>query len=333
MDYFTDSNFPLSVKDFFNKLAGEKTFEYLEQKVKDAPWEKRWEYSEKTQERNHSTVNPFIENAQKSAREWLPKIKKDILEYGKSKGYLPKDFKMGLLLLPPRDGFEMSSWNSKTNIFSLGSYGFKFFSKNGKIIANPTTAYNVAFHEVLGHGAHQIHSEQMPHSLRFTEEIGRITPTKSISEGVAINTEKKSYGFLKKRLKKLGVSKEDISLLKEESDLEQQGRTEQMYYSLIKDRELREKDFDGYEHVLQLTQNPMVARMFKDDFKSGFIDAWRIIGHTLGPLHYKKMLDKVEQKLGKNYLDKKDANKVTFQGAWSHEVYPDAVLYMLENKE
>ena len=68
MDYVTDPNFSMSVRDFFNTLAGEWSFEYLEERVRSAPWKERWQYSEKIQERDYSKVSPFIEEAQDSAR-------------------------------------------------------------------------------------------------------------------------------------------------------------------------------------------------------------------------------------------------------------------------
>ncbi len=332
IDYFTDPNFSLSVKDFFNKLAGEETFEYLEERVKSALWEKRWQHSEKNQEKDYARVNPFTEEAQKSAREWLPKIKKDIIDFGKSEEYLPQDFDMSILLIPPKDGTEQSSWNPKTKVFNLGSYGFEFFPENGRIIAIPTRAYSIAFHEVLGHGAHQIHSEKMPYSLRFTEEIGSITPTKSITEGVAINAEKRCYDFLRQKLEELKLSEEEVLLLKEEDELSQQSKMEYLYYALTKDKEIREKGFNGYEHLLRLTQNPVIARGFKDNFKDTFIDVWRTIGHTLGPMHYQRMLNRAKQELGEEYLDKKEFHKATLKGVWSWEVYPDAVSYIIREK-
>lgn len=332
IDYFTDPNFPMPVKDFFDKLVGEGTFEYLEQKVRSPPWKRKWEHSERRQEKDYLRISPFTEEAQKSAREWLPRIKEDIIDFGKSEGYLPEDFDMSILLVSPKEGAEWSSWDPKTKVFSLGSYGFEFFPENGGVIAIPTRAYLIAFHEVLGHGAHQIHSEQMPYSLRLTEEIVSITPTKSITEGVAINAEKRCYDFLRQRLEKLGLSEEDVALLEEENDLEQQSRMKYMYYALTKDREAREEGFNGYEHILQLTQNPVIARAFKDKFKGSFMDLWKIIGHTLGPLHYQRMMEKVEQELGKNNLKSKDFHKATLKGVWSWEVYPDAVLYLVKEK-
>lgn len=333
IDYFTDPNFSIPVKDFFNGLAGKGTFEYLEERVKSPPWKRRWQHSEKIQEKDYARVSPFTEEAQKSAREWLPKIKKDIIDFGKIEGYLPQDFDMSILLLPPKDGAEWSNWNPKTNVFSLGSYGFEFFPKKGEVIAIPTRAYNIAFHEVLGHGAHQIHSEQMPHSLKFTEEVASITPTKSITEGVAINAEKRCYDFLRQRVGELRLSEENVALLEEEKDLEQQSRIELLYYALTKDREVREGDFNGYKYILELTQNPVIARMFKDNFKESFMNVWKTIGHTLGPLHYQKMLDKAKQELGEDHLKSKEFHKATLKGVWSWEVYPDVVNYFIKNHQ
>jgi len=335
MDYFTDPNFSLSVREFFDRIAGNGSFEHLEMKVKSPLWVERWEHSEKSQETDNSRVSPFIEEAQKSAKDWLPKLKKDILEYGKSGGYLPNDFDMNILLLPPKSGDKWSYWNSKTRVLSMGSCGFDFFPKNEKVIAVPAKAYNIAFHEILGHAAHQIHSENLPCSLRFTEEIGMITPTKSTTEGVAIDREKQGYTFLRGKLKELDLTEEDVVLLQDKNYLQHQSRCELMHYALTKDRELREKGFDGYEYLLGLTKNPVMARVFKYDFNEGFFDVWKWIGHTLGPIHYEGMVNKTKKEFGEDYLEKekKDFHKATLKGVWSWEVYPDAVAYFLRNKE
>lgn len=333
LDYLTDPNLPLTVKEFFDKIAGNGSYGHLEKRVKSPPWKQRWENAERTQERDYTRVNAFTEEAQNAAKAWIPKIKEDILMYGKAEDLLPQDFDITLLLLPPKEGGEWSNWNSATRVFSLASYGFDFFHKDGKgIITIPTRAYNVAFHEVLGHGAHQIHSKDMPLSTRFTEEVGGITPTKSITEGVAINSEKKGYEFLRNRLDDLGITEEDVDILQTENELINQSRSEMMYCSLIKDRELREKGFDGYEHLLKLTQNPIMAREFKENFKGSFYDMWRQSGHTLGPLHYKKMEDRIRAKFGKEYLEseRKKVNAAALTGVWSWEVYPDVVSYTLK---
>jgi len=168
----------------------------------------------------------------------------------------------------------------------------------------------------------------MPYSLRFTEEIGSITPTKSITEGIAINAEKKCYDFLRKKLDELNLDEENVSFLEEENNLEQQSRMEYMYYALTKDREIREKEFNAYENILKLTKNSIIASIFKEDFKGSFIDLWRNFGHTLGPLHYQKMIDTVKTELGKEYLNTNKFHKATLMGVWSREIYPDAVLYL-----
>ncbi len=333
LDYLSDPNFSLDVQSFFDKIAGDGAFQLLEDKVRSPPWKNRWEMSEKTQERDYTRVSPFTEEAQKAAKAWVPQIKEDILKYGKSEGLLPEDFKMNILLLPPKDGSESSNWNSVTKLFSLGSYGFDFFHKNAEVVAIPTRAYNVAFHEVLGHGAHQINSQNMPFSCKFTEEVGAMTPTKSITEGVAMNAEKECYKFLRDRMNNLRITEEDINLLQEGMELENQTMNEYMYYALLKDKELKEKDFDGYKHLLNLTKNPVMARAFKENFKGTFEDLWKHTGHTLGPLHYEKMRQKVENTFGKEYLDnnRKKFHKATLTGVWSWEIYPDAVTYFMKN--
>jgi hypothetical protein len=335
IDYLVNPTCSLSVREFIDTAAGEGTFDYLEDKVKSAPWKERWENLEKTQERSFRKVSPFTEEAQQAAKEWKHRIEEDIISYGKKEGYLPEDFQMSVLLLPPKEGSEYSSWNSQTNVFSLGSYTFEFLHDGGKVVALPTKAYNIAFHEVFGHGGHQIFSKQLPLSLRFTEEVGAITPTKSITEGVAINRERQGYKFLRKRLNEIGLTEDDVNLLEEEDMLEGQTRLEYMYYALLKDRELKEKGFDSYEHLLGLTQNPVIARKVKHDFKAGFEDIWGSFGHTFGPLHYQAMLDQIKDELEENPTGEelRRLHQATSTGVWSWEIYPEAVKYFLKNPQ
>ena len=122
----------------------------------------------------------------------------------------------------------------------------------------------------------------------------------------------------------LDLNEEDIVLLEEGNDLEHQSRIEMVYFSLTKDREVIEEGFNGYEHLLELTQNPVLARTFRDDFSGSFRNAWKMLGHSLGPLHYQKMLEKSKPESTNN----KEFHKATLKGVWSSEVYPEAVAYL-----
>lgn len=333
IDFLSDPHFSYSVPEFFNKAFGEGGYEFLEARVKSPPWKARWCNTKEDRERRSISVNRFTEEAQKAAREWIPRIKEDILKYGKREGFLPEDFDMTVLLLPPKDGSEHSCWNPATNIFSLGSYGFEFLHRNGCTIAMSTLAYLVGFHEVLGHGAHQIHSQHMPLSTRFTDEIGAVTPTKSITEGVAINAEKMSYNFLREHKDKLDIKDGDIERLELGHELMQQSRWENMYYHLLKDRKTREKGFDVYKHMIELTENPVLSQEISDWRGGGFGGAWEACGHTMGKLHYERMENKLKQEFGEEYLQResKRFNSAALTGVWSWEIYPGAVSYILKN--
>ena len=330
IDYFSDPNFPLSVKEFFERIGGQGSWGHIEKTFKSPPYEDMWKHQEMTQEKYGRLVSPFSAESQNSAAECLPRIKDEVLKHGIREGLLPKDFDFRLLLLPPREGRDESSWNSSTGVFSLGSYGFEFYPKEGKIMAVPTKAYMVAFHEILGHGAHQIHSNEMPCSTRFTEEIGGITPTKSVTEGVAIISEERGLDFLSERTEELGLTKEDLEILRLEKKLNNCALHESMYWSLLKDMESREK-VDMYDHFLKLTGNPIVARSAKEYSKDRFGDVWRSIGHTLGKRHYALMEDRVGQEFGEEYLirEKDRIRRASLKGVWSWEVYPEAVCYFL----
>ena len=86
-------------KEFFDKITGKGSFRFLEERVKSPLWKQRWENSERTQERSYTKVDSFTEEAQTAAKVWVPKIKEDILTYGKSEGLLPQDFDITILLL------------------------------------------------------------------------------------------------------------------------------------------------------------------------------------------------------------------------------------------
>ncbi|MEK6934028.1 MAG: hypothetical protein AABW75_04075 [Nanoarchaeota archaeon] len=237
---------------------------------------------------------------------------------------------MTILLLPPESG-NWSSWNSKNGVFHLGTYGFEFFQRERKIIAVPSVAYQVSFHEILGHAAHQIGSRELPKTLAFSEEIGSVTPTKSVTEGLAINREGECSNFIRENLERLGLESEEIILLENRRVLDIQGRIENFYYGLIKERELREEWFDGYKSILNITNNPVLAHQFKHDFEKTFVDVWRTLGHSFGPRHYKYMEEKIEREFGIEFIkgNNKKFHKATLHGVWSYKIYPEAVAYFL----
>ena len=329
IDYITDYDFSLSPEKFIDAIAGEGVWNYLEDNFKNAPWEQRWLINERTQKLNQFRVNPSVDETKDATKKWLPIIKNDVLNYGRSKDILPKDFDINLFLL--FDG-NNSYWDSETKSIYLNYCTFEHFLDKEKVIVNPIWAYKTAFHEILGHAAHQINSCNLPLSLRFSSEIGSITPTKSVTEGVAKNKDKECFAYLRENLDNIGINEEAIQIVEVQSDLGNRSELESLYASLIKDKELREKGFDSYEYILGLTKNKIVADIIKNKFDYNFINKLMSIGHALGALHYNKMQEKIKQEFGEKFLieNQKKVNSATLKGVWSWEVYPDAVSYFLK---
>jgi hypothetical protein len=335
IDYFTNPNCALGTIEMIDKLVGKDTYRKLEENAKSIPWEKEWINANRKQEREYSRISPFAEEAQSAVKKWIPKIKKNLIKYGREVGFLSSDFDFTIILLPPKEGSEWSNWNSKTKIFSLASYGFKIFMRNGKVIANPAGAYSIAFHEIFGHAAHQYESDKLPESVWFTEEIAGVVSTKSVTEGVALSTDNHCIDFLRENLKKFGLNEEDAILLEEDQFLTKNSKLYSMFAALVKDRELREKDFDGYKYILEVTKNPVLAHHFKHDYDNFFMDIWERVGHAFGPWHYSLMVNKVVSEFGDDFIKKNAVvfNRASLMGVWSWEVYPQAVVYFLKNIE
>jgi len=328
IDYVTDYGFSLTSEKFIDAFAGAGVWNYLEENFKNAPWEQRWLIGERRQKLNQFRVNPSVDEAKDATKKWLPIIKNDVLNYGKSKSILPRDFDINLFLLFDEDN---SYWDSETNAVYLNYGSFEHFLDKGKVIVNPIWAYKTAFHEILGHAAHQINSRNLPSSLRFSSEIGTIIPTKSVTEGVAKNKDKECFAYIRKNLDNLGINEEAIQIVEVQNDLGNKAELESLYASLIKDKELREKGFDSYEYILDLTKNKIIADIIKNKFNHNFINKIVSIGHALGALHYNKMQEKITQEFGEKFLmeNQKRIGSATLKGVWSWEVYPDAVSYFL----
>ena len=329
--FLTDPDFPLTVEKFIDHVAGEGAWEYLEQTVRSPPDELRWKYGEQNQQRSFNSVVSYSDEAKQAATAWKSKIKEDILRHGKAKGYLPEDFDITLVLITEGGGGAYSSYNPTTKTFTLSAIGFEYLNRDGKIVAIPGAPYTVAFHEIFGHAAHHVRSENLPKSLRFTSEVGYITPTKPVTEGLAIVREEGAYEFLRENADRLGLTKQDIELTRIANDLNNRDRAALMYFALLKDKELKEEGFDSYKHILELTKNPVIAADFKHDFKSKFSDASRMFGHAFGKFHYARMEEAVKREFGEEFLqkEKEKLNRAATTGVWSWEVYPEAVCYFL----
>lgn len=335
IDFYTNPNQDMSVVDFFEKEMGSDSWSFLEEIIQSADWKLVWEHRKLSQKRRRSQVNRYTEEARKAAGLWKEKIKEDGLKHGKALGYLPRDFDMNVFILPPREEEETSYWVPETRTLNLGFYGFEFYQRDGEVIAKPAGAYNALFHEVFGHGAHQILSADLPLSVRLSSEVGNMLSTKPTSEGVAISRESESHDFLRERQGELGIDEEDIMMVDMGSKLAETGRCFKLYSSLLKEREIRE-GFDSYEHLLNLTNNFPLAMGYKRDTKNeGLSDGLIVVGHSLGPHKYSQMEEEVRKKFGRDFPEREPAkmHRATARGDWSWEVYPDAVCYFLEHED
>lgn len=330
VDFLTDIDYSMSTSEMWDKVAGQGAYKYLENMVRNSPWERRWSMSEVTQFRSYQQLSPYTQECQKAAVEWLPRIKEDILEFGKRQKYLTADFDFRIELNPPEGG-SYSRWNSMTKVFTLGSYGFDFYPDNDGVRVDPSTAYALAFHEVIGHGGNQMHSEGLPMANSFTEEIASIIACKPVGEGIASNREYQSFRYLRDNMDRLRLTAEDVGIVVDFSELNHVSGCEVMLYSLAKERELREKGFDVYGYILELSKNPVLAKQVKLDFEQTIVHSWGQIGHVMGEFHYQKMMDHIRDVFGDKFIEENALliHRATSTGCWSWEVYPRAVEYFI----
>jgi len=333
INFITDPKYEYSVNEFLDLIIGKGSWKFIENQVKNKDYKMRWELTEQNREINSKIVNRFTEEAQKLAKEYIPKLKSDTLNYGVKNNYLPKDFDFNIFLLPPKDGREYSSWRPETKILNLGSYTFYFIFEDKKTKIKPMKAYSTIFHELLGHGAHQIYSKDMPESIKFTEEIGTITATKPITEGIATYRENEGIDYLEKNAKELGITKLDLKDVKENNLADYDNRISDIFYGLTKEKELRESKFDSQKEVMRITNNYVLSKWFKNEYKKGFLDIWGQLGYVFGLVHYNNMLNEIKKDFGSKYFEenKNNINIAAMKGVWSWEVYPKAVKYFLEN--
>ncbi len=332
IDFFTNKDSPYTVKKMLDSTMGKGSFKYLEYHMKNVPYEKKWKYSEMEREVNKIKINRFTDDAKELTKNILPKIKKDILTYGIKKKYLPKNFDYNIFLLPPKEtNTEMSYWQADKKILNLGSYGFYHILQNKKILIKPINAYCVGFHELLGHGAHQIYSRDLPKTLQLTSDF-RLFSQMPVTEGIATYRENEAFDFLKNKYKELELNNFDIEYSKLNTELKTQFRIESLYFGLTKDREQKEKGFNGYNEILKITKNYYWADWFKNDSKNRFLQTWTKVGYIFGLKKYNEMLNTIENKFGKTYFkeNEKKINIAAMKGVWSWEVYPKAVEYFLE---
>jgi hypothetical protein len=334
IDFFTDAEYPYSVKEMLDLTMGKGSFKYLEDHMKKVPYEKKLEYAQMETEINKIKVNKFTDDAKELTKNILPKIKQDILDYGIKQNYLPKNFDYTIFLLPPKENNkEISYWQTDKKILNLGSYGFYHILKDKKILIKPIKAYCAGFHELLGHGAHQIYSNNLPKTLQLTGDFNLFS-TKPVTEGIATYREIEAFNLLEKKYKELDTTDFDIKYEKLGLELKTQSRIENIYFGLTKDREQKEKNFDGYKEILKLTNNYFWADWFKNNSKNRFLHVYNTLGYVFGLKKYNEMLQSIEQKYGKTYFEKnkKKINIIAMKGVWSWETYPKAVEYFLENE-
>ncbi len=317
-----------SVQNVYDLAVGEGSYDALEIKIANYDFSIPWRFNRNLDEIRETLVRTDTEEVQERIKETLPEMKEKVLGYAKKVGVLPEEFDFKMVKLPPF-GSNRSNWNANLQRMEITDDGFLAKQIDGKITLEPSYAYIVLFHEVLGHALHDYHSKKLPLTLQLGGYAHRNIVSKPVAEGIAEHMEEQAQIFLRENMCQLMLTETDI----QRAELRRQSDTQRLliniFHAVVKEREFREKGFEVYQYVKTLTDNTVAARDLKEKESFGFNSAILESGYFRGYDIVKEVKDSVvKKKFGEKLAKHPEA---IMMGCWGWKTYPKFVEWYLEN--
>lgn len=328
LEYFTSAK-ETTIDEVFDSVLGKEAIKLLKEKAKTFDYKEYWEYYLTYEEFNYKSIPTDDEGLRDTFREMLQELKKDVLLYGQEHFNFPKDYKVDVVLGQP---YSQSSHFHPTNRrMEISPNTFFVFKENEEVKINVCAVIDVIFHELIGHGRHEVHSREMPSALQ-DNSINVANPTLHVhAEGVAQSTRADALNFM--RLHKEKYSIEDIYIEQIERSAVTFNWTMNIIYQYLQLKQIEEPKLDIDNEFKEITQNQGLLLLYKAE-KIGILGCIRNAVYPLGYHYITKLKEDLKKELGERAFAENHArvNQLLTTGIWHHEVLPEFVRYVLKKE-
>lgn len=315
LEYFTigeKSDFDTFMKNLF----GEKSIEIIKDSCKNFDYESYWKYYLAYQNYAYKQLPSQDESFRQNFKNMLEEIKKDILSWGKEKFNLPEDYDFELVLDQPyTDGASFHPTNRRMQISP--SY-FAVYKEGKEIKTNVCEVIQVMFHEILGHGNHEVHSVDLPFTMQDNSINTSITALHLHFEAVSQYAEKESIEFMKFYKEKYKI--EEDYIMQRELSMKNNPGNFSVLWGYLKMKEIQGEKISISKEIKEITKNNGMALAFSISWNNP-VSAILRIAYPLSKYYLKEIFENLKKYYGKDF-DKKLPliEEATLTGVWNIQI-------------
>lgn len=328
LNYFSKGD--IKVDKMIKIVLGKDSLDLIKNNMKVFDYKEYWEYYLSYRDYSYKSIPVDDENLREKFKGMLVDLKKDFLDYCKKEHGLPEDYDFELVLGQP---YSQETFFHPTNRRMEVSPSYFFVFKEGdEIKINVAGVMRVLFHEILGHGRHEVLSREMPLSMQ-NNSINTSLPSLHIHfEGVSQLSEKESFDFMRKFSKKYSVEEDYIKqmILGEAS----KGVSNfAAFYKYLGLKEIEDNSFKKDEEFKKITGNHGLSILYSSRIESSL----GVVGDAVYPLginYLENYLSDLKKRIGEEAFEKNhiEINKAVATGVFNFKVLPRFVDFYLKQK-
>jgi hypothetical protein len=317
-----------NLESFIAKVYGIHAMNIIKNKIKKFSYKDYWEYYLTFQEYGYKKIPSDDESLREKFREILKNLKKDLLKYGIKNFNFPKDYNFDLILGQP---YSNNNYFHPTNKrMEISPSTFFAYKDEGVIKINVCDVIKTLFHELIGHGRHEINSKNLPLGIENNSINLSVTALHVHAEGIAQITLKDAIDFMKKHKKKYKIEDDYLRQIELSSCADSS-----MYvlYEYLKLKKIENPKLNVEKEFIEITKNKGLYLLLENRN----INPISIVSDTnypLGEFYLTRILDRLKEDLGKEEFSKNYAiiNYAISVGMWHHQVLEKFVRFYLKNK-
>ena len=328
LEYFTTAG-KENLEETLKILLGENSIKIIEEQAKNFDYESFWNFYLSYQDYTYRSIPQDDESQREKLKEILKNLKKDILEYAEKNFNFPKKYEFDLILGQPYS--KQTYFHPTTKRMEVSPSKFLIYKDNNEIKINTNNVIEVLFHELIGHGRHEINSTNLPLALQDSS-INLVTTSAHVhAEGVSQITRKDAIEFMKLHKEKY-LLEDDYIKQSELAEVSDSANSLLITFQYLQLKNLEDSSFNIEKEYKKITNNHGLFILYSTIDKSP-LSCVKNATYLIGLHNMKELLKSIEKEYGKDYFKKNHSiiNQAISTGLWHFKVLPKFVRLFLNS--
>ncbi len=330
LEYFTTAS-KENIEEAIKILFGDDSLGIIKEQAKNFDYRSFWEYYLSYQEYTYKQIPSDDETFREKFKEIIVNLKKDALEYAEKNFNFPKNYQFDLVLGQPYSA--KSYFQPTTKRMEISPSTFSIFKENNEIKINVCRVIEILFHELIGHGRHEINSRSLPLCLQDNSVNISIISSHIHAEGVSQITRNEAIKFMQLHKEKYKIEKDYIKQI-ELSEIVDSASSSLVLYQYFQLKNLENQKFNIEKKFKSITNNHGLFILYSTLNKNP-LGCIKNATYTIGLFYMQQLLEQIKKEFGKKYFEKNHSliNQAVSTGIWHFKVLPKFVKLFLSSSK